>query len=1128
MPVCQRCGEENPERARFCLACAAPLTAPTVARREERKRVSVLFCDLVGFTSRSERLDVEDVRGLLAPYYQRLRAELERFGGTVEKFIGDAVMALFGAPVAHEDDPERAVRAALAICEAIAEFNQADPSLDLHLRVGVTTGEALVVLDARPVEGEGMASGDVVNTAARLQAAAPVDGVLVDETTFRATSRVIELEPTEPVAAKGKAEPIPVWRALAARASLGVDVVQAPQTALVGRERELGLLGDALARVRSGQSVQLLTLVGVPGMGKSRLVWELLQTVQAEPELTVWRQGRCLPYGEGVALWALGELVKAQAGILESDPADAAAAKLEQAVGALVPDPAEAAWVTRHLRPLVGLGGPDQHTGDRQGEAFAAWRRFLEALAEQDPAVLVVEDLHWADDVLLDFLDHLVDWATDVPLLVVCTTRPELLARRPGWGGGKANSATVSLAPLGDEDTARLVAGLLGQALLPAETQAALLARSGGNPLYAEEYVRMLADRGFLRRTGSSWRLERAGELPLPETVQGIIAARLDALGEQEKSLLQDAAVLGKLGWLGALAALSGSEPRELERWLHNLERKEFLRRERRSAVAGERQYAFRHVLVRDVAYGQLPRAARAERHRRAARWLEELAPDRAEDRAELLAHHWLAALTYATATGQDTAELAVRARLALREAGDHALAVNAFAAAARWYTAALELWPADDTERPRLLLRLGRARWLGEDAGADVLAEASDALLAAGDREGAAEAEALIGWLLDFQGQGLLAEEHDRRAVALLEQSGPSPAKAFALTNLTAALMERGATEEALRVGRQALAMAEALQLDDERSLALNFLGCVRVASGDPGGISEQEQAVAIAEAARSPHSAMVYGNLSTSYTALGDLGRAFDLHVKALEAAERFGVAGMVTWMRSEQVGFDYLQGRWDEALQGAEQLIGETEAGSRQGMEPTCRWTRGRMRLARGELDGALEDSTVGLELARLSDQPQMRLPLLALHAHTFLAAGDPGQAAAQAGQLLAAAADLTVPIMGLDWAGDLAVVLEALGRGAELLELLAGGPAPTRWFQAAAAMAAGRFAEAADRYAEIGSRPDEAFARLAAAERLLAAGARPEGHAQLQRALAFYRRVGAGGYLRRGEALLATPA
>jgi len=614
----------------------------------------------------------------------------------------------------------------------------------------------------------------------------------------------------------------------------------------------------------------------------------------------------------------------------------------------------------------------------------------------------------------------------------------------------------------------------------------------------------------------------------LPETVRGIIAARLDALGPEEKALVQDAAVLGKVGWLGALAALSGREPSELEGRLHTLERRELLRRERRSAVAGERQYAFRHVLVRDVAYGQLPRAARADKHRRAARWLEELAPDRAEDRAELLAHHWLAAMEYAKAASQDTAELTVRARRALRDAGDHALAVNAFAAAARWYTAALDLWPAADGERPRLLLQLGRARWLGEDAGADVLAEASDALLAAGDREGAAEAEGLLGWLLDFQGQGLLAEEHDRRAVALLEQSGPSAAKAFALTNLTAALMERGATEEALQVGRQALAMAEALQLDEQRSLALTFLGSVRVASGDPSGISEQEQAVAIAEAARSPHSSMVYGNLSSSFSALGDLARAFDLHVKAREAADRFGVAGMVTWMRSERVGFDYFQGRWDDAFQGVEQLIAESEAGSQQGMEPVCRWTRARMRLARGELDGALKDLTVGLELARLSDQPQMTLPLLALHAHALLAAGDPGQAAAQAAQLLVAAADLRVPIMGLDWSGDLAVVLEALGRGPELLELLAGGPAPTRWFQAGAAMAAGRFAEAADRYVEIGSLPDEAFARLGAAERLLAAGARPEGSAQLQRALAFYRQVGAGGYLRRGEALLATPA
>jgi class 3 adenylate cyclase len=614
MPVCQRCGEDNPERARFCLGCGAPLAAPVSAGREERKRVSVLFCDLVGFTSRSERLDIEDVRGLLSLYYARLRAELERFGGTVEKFVGDAVMALFGAPTAHEDDPERAVRAALAIRDAIAEFNQQDP--DLHVRVGVTTGEALVVLGARPSQGEGMASGDVVNTAARLQTAAPTDGVLVDEATFRATDRAITYRPAEPVTAKGKTEPVAVWQALGPRASLGVDVAQGPRTGLVGRERELELLRAALERARQEQTPQLVTLVGVPGIGKSRLVWELKELVEADPELITWRQGRCLPYGEGVALWALGEVVKAQAGILDTDPADAATAKLTQAVADLIADEREAAWVIGHLQPLVGLGVTATVGDDRRGEAFAAWRRFLEALAEQRPTVLVVEDLHWADDALLDFLDHLVDWAADVSLLILATARPDLLSRRPGWGGGKPNSSIVSLAPLSEQDTTRLVAELLGQ-ILPADLQAALLARAGGNPLYAEEYVRMLADRGPLKRIAGSWRLDWVEELPLPESVQGIIAARLDALTPEEKALLQDAAVLGKVSWLSALAALGDTQPMVLEDRLHALERKQLLRRERRSVVAAERQYAFRHVLVRDVAYAQLPRAARAERHRR-------------------------------------------------------------------------------------------------------------------------------------------------------------------------------------------------------------------------------------------------------------------------------------------------------------------------------------------------------------------------------------------------------------------------------------------------------------------------------------------------------------------------------
>jgi class 3 adenylate cyclase/tetratricopeptide (TPR) repeat protein len=1124
MPVCQRCGEDNPARARFCLACAAPLAAPSAPRREERKVVSVLFCDLVGFTSRAERLDVEDVRGVLAPYYARLRAELERFGGTVEKFIGDAVMALFGAPAAHEDDPERAVRAALSIREAIAELNEQDPDLDLHVRVGVTTGEALVALDAQPAEGEAMAAGDVVNTAARLQATAPVDGILVDETTWRATDRQISYQPATAVQAKGKADPVRVWQALAARSSLGVDVAQEGRAPLVGRERELDLLADTLARARSEQTPQLVTLVGVPGIGKSRLVFELLQLVEAEPELITWRQGRCLPYGEGVALWALGEIVKAQAGILETDPASQADAKLTRTVADLIPDEPEVAWVTGQLRPLVGLPGDVETSGDRRAEAFAAWRRFVEAVAEQGPTVLVVEDLHWADEVLLDFLDHLVDWAADVPLLLVATARPELLGRRPGWGGGKPNSAIVSLAPLSEADTARLVGGLLGQAVLPAETQAALLMRAGGNPLYAEEYVRMLADRGFLRRAGGVWRLDATDRLPLPETVQGIIAARLDTLSPEEKGLLQDAAVLGKVGWLGALAAL-GDLPRfTVEQRLHALERRELLRRERRSQVAGERQYAFRHVLVRDVAYSQLPRSARADRHRRAAQWIEALSPDRAEDRAELLAHHYQAALQFGRAAGQDTALLAERARLALREAGDHALDLNAFAAAARWYAAALELWPPTDPELPRLLFRLGRARYYADEAGGDALAEARDQLLAAGDSETAAEAEALLGHLAWSQGHSERASEHLRRAAAMIDSPEPSRSKAFVQAMLSGFLGHSGQLREAVQVGRQALRTAEALGLEEGQARALGYIGGARVAGGDLGGLADVERAVTIAVKANSPYSAQAHAFLASLRIALGDLAGGFAAQAAGRQAAERFGLTTELRWLATEQVVEDYLRGRWAAALSRANQIL----AGSHPPSGTLCcRLVRGRIRLARADLAGALADATEEVELAETLSNEVLQ-PALALRAHVLLAAGRIQEAGTIASQLLTVLVEQGALVSNPDWSGELAVVLHTLGRGAELIELVGRLTTPTPWLQAAAAIAGGRFDRAADLYAQIGSLPDAAFARLQAAKQLLAAGRRTEGTTHLQRVVAFYREVQASAYLREAEMLLAATA
>ncbi|HEU4999169.1 MAG TPA: AAA family ATPase, partial [Lapillicoccus sp.] len=542
--------------------------------RRERKVVTVLFADLVGFTARSESLDPEDVEAILRPYHERLRAELEQRGGTVEKFVGDAVMAVFGAPVVHEDDPERAVRAALAICDGVIEDGT------LEVRVAVNSGEALVNVDARPELGEAMVAGDVVNTASRLQNAAPVNGILVGEATYRATRQVIDYRSHEPVDAKGKAAPVVVWEVAEARARIGADVAD-PPTPLVGRERERALLLSTFERARTESSTQLVTIAGVPGIGKSRLVGELFTELDHEADLTNWRRGRSLPYGEGGALWAFGDMVKAQAGIRESDAAVDAERKLHDAVVAAVAGD-DVEWVEQRLRPLVGLSG---ETAGRD-ESFGAWRRFVEALAEQRPTVLLFEDVHWANDELLDFIDELVGWVTDVPLLVVATARPELFDRRPDWGGGKRNALTISLPPLADPDTARLLSALLDRNLLPAEQQADLLTRTGGNPLYAEQFARMFLERG---ETGG----------PLPETVQGIITARLDALPPPEKALLLDAAVLGRTFWRGAL------DGDDLDRHLNALQRKEFIRRERRSAVSGESEYAFAHLLIRDVAYAQ-------------------------------------------------------------------------------------------------------------------------------------------------------------------------------------------------------------------------------------------------------------------------------------------------------------------------------------------------------------------------------------------------------------------------------------------------------------------------------------------------------------------------------------------
>jgi len=1057
--------------------------------------VTVLFADLVGFTARAEALDPEDVRALLSPYYARLRSELERFGGTVEKFIGDAVMALFGAPLAHEDDPERAVRAALAIRDWVAEEG------GLHVRIAVNTGEALISLGARPSEGEGMASGDVVNTTARLQSAAPVDGILVGEQTFRATERAIEYRESEPVTAKGKAEPVRVWEAMQPRSRFGVDLAERSRAQLVGRTQELDLVLAALKRVRTERAPQLVTLVGEPGIGKSRLVAELFAAIGQGGELIAWRQGRSLPYGEGVSYWALGEMLKAQAGILETDSPEASGEKLREAVGRVLPEPSDAGWVESHLRPLAGLGGEDS-AGDRRGEAFAAWRRFFEALAEQRPLVLVFEDLHWADDGLLDFVDHLVDWASGVPLLVVATARPDLLARRSGWGGGKANAVTVSLAPLSDEETARLVHALLDQAVLPAELQQQLLQRAGGNPLYAEEFVRMLVERGS------------GGELRLPETVQGVIAARLDGLSADEKALLQHAAVLGKVFWSGALMAMVGRERFVVEQSLHALERKEFVRRERRTSVVGETEYAFRHLLVRDVAYGQIPRAARTERHRQAAGWIESLG--RTEDHAEMLAHHYLAALELARASGQDARELAAPARLALSDAGDRALALNSAAAAASYYSDALALSLAGDPERPWLLFRRAQSLHIvGAEERAEALEEASRALLEAGHTDGAAEAEALLAESWWHRGRRDRTTLHLEQARTLVEASEPSAAKARVLATISRYAAVADNRETAVEVGLEALAIADQLGLDELRASLLISIGTSR------GDEQEIVRGIEIALARNSTEAARGYNNLGAMLSRRGELDRAREFWRQSGRVAERLGHAALARYARGILVFVEFTAGNWDECVRVADAFIAACKEGSPHYLEAHSRRNRARVRLARGDEEGALDDVRAALPLAREAGDAQVLQPVLGICAAVHYALGRFDEAGALLDELLAGGSVQTLYDVELAW------LAEPLGRTAEIRAFIEE-PNETLWSVAALAVLDGEFERAAELFGKIGSVPDEAYARLRAAEQLVTQGRRAEANAQLTNALAFYRSVGATRYIREGEALLAATA
>src|SRR5690349_12674495 len=699
---CAACGTPNAPGVKFCGECGTPLGVgavpapqPRDAPASERRLVSVLFADLVGFTTLSESRDSEEVRELLSAYFERCKQLIDRYGGTVEKFIGDAVMAVWGTPVAMEDDSERAVRAALDLVGAVSELEP-----QLRARAGVLTGEAAVTLGA---EGQGMVAGDLVNTAARIQSAAEPGTVLVGEATRRATEPTIVYDDAGSFELKGKEGLTPLWQALrvvsGARGALKSHGLEAP---FVGRERELRQIKDLFHDSADEGKPHLVSVTGIAGIGKSRLAWEFYKYFDGLPQLTYWHRGRCLAYGDGVTYWALADMVRMRCRIAEEEEPASALAKVRLAVEEHIPDPDERQFIEPRLAQLLGLG--DQEPRERQ-DLFAAWRLFFERLADVYPTVLAFEDMQWADESLLDFVEYLLDWSRSSPLYVITLARPELLERRPSWGAGHRNFSSLYLEPLTPPAMESLLAGLVPG--LPPVLRDQILERSEGVPLYAVETVRMLLDRGLLVQEGAAYQpVGEIGSLEVPETLHALIAARLDGLSADERRLLQDGAVLGKTFSAAALAAVGGFDEVQLQSLLGALVRKEVLgvQADPRSPEHG--QYGFLQDLVRHVAYETLSKRERRAKHLAAAAFLSATFRDDDSEVVEVIASHYLDA-HQAAPDADDAPEIKRKAYETFLRAAGRAASLGAAAEARRYYEHAVELTDAP-REQAELLSNAG------------------------------------------------------------------------------------------------------------------------------------------------------------------------------------------------------------------------------------------------------------------------------------------------------------------------------------------------------------------------------------------------------------------------------------
>jgi class 3 adenylate cyclase/tetratricopeptide (TPR) repeat protein len=964
--VCPRCATENKPGRKFCVACAAPLavacpacgapadpgdrfcgecatplvpaigqppgvgapggppgagqpspraTPGTATPTAERRLVTVLFADLVGFTPFAEEHDAEEVRETLSRYFEIASEIVGRYGGTVEKFIGDAVMALWGAPTAREDDAERAVRAALDLVDAVRVLGPA-----VAARAGVLTGEAAVTLGA---SNQGLVAGDLVNTAARLQSVAPHGSVLVGEATMRAASAAVDFEAAGEQALKGKTAPVPAWRALRVAAQRGGQGrSDLPEPPFVGRDDELRLLKDLITATGRDRRPRLVSISGPGGIGKSRLAWELEKFVDGISETIYWHRGRSPSYGEGITFWALGEMIRRRCGLLEDADEATTRERVRATVTDFVPSEQDRRWVEPALLTLLGLepapsGGRDV--------LFAAWRIFFERIAERGTTVLLFEDLQWADGGLLDFIDHLLEWARNTPLLVVTLARPELFDRRPGWGANVRNLARLELEPLTDAAMRELLAGFVPG--LPAAAVDSILARADGIPLYAVETVRSLVADGRLVHDGAVYRpTGELGALAIPETLRSLIASRLDALDPTDRSLVADASVLGQTFSLAGLAAVSGLSDADLEPRLRGLVRRQLLDLEVDPRSPERGLYAFVQGLIREVAYGTLAKRDRRARHLAAARWYEALGDD---ELAGALAQHYVAAHD-ASSDGPEAEAVAVQARLALSAAADRAVTLGSNAQAAAYLRSAVGL-TQDPATRAEMLIRAGQAaaRATRHEESLDLCRQAIEAARSASDPVLAGRAGAALGEAAIDAGESRTALEVLEAADAEFPDDGPAEVRAEILTHLSRAYMRSNEPAKSVAAADRALELSERLELGRLIAEALNNKG------SSLGYLGRGQEAQTLLEGAvRVAHRG---GHVAAEIRALTNLGSSTDSRNEAMasyraaaELAKRVGNGSLARWAEDQLRWFGYSGGEdWDAIIDGGLAQIADDHA-------------------------------------------------------------------------------------------------------------------------------------------------------------------------------------------------------